>query len=85
MDAGAEEGARVRVDDVARDARERLAERVESKRRSPESDGEYPAAALAALEARNAVDRAVYERAVRAFEAVLRRRARRRGGRGGVL
>ena len=54
-------------------------------RGSPESDGEYPAAALAALEARNAVDRAVYERAVRAFEAVLRRRARRRGGRGGVL
>ena len=40
---------------------------------SPEEE-EYSEAALAALEARNAIDRAVYARAARAFDASLRSR-----------
>ena len=47
---------------------------------------EYSEAALAALEARNAIDRAVYARAARAFDASLRkRRPRRRRHDGDVL
>ena len=48
---------------------------------------EYDAGALAALEARNAIDREVYARAARAFDASLRKRRprRRREGHGGVL
>ena len=50
-------------------------------------DEEYSEAALAALEARNSIDRAVYDRAARAFDASLRKRRprRRREGHGGVL
>ena len=53
---------------------------------SSASSGTEDEAALAALEARNAIDRAVYERAARAFDASLRkRRPRRRNRHGDVL